>query len=615
MCGIVGWVGTTWQENAPAAIQALKKRGPDHQSLQVIDHVLLGHTRLAVIDLVAGQQPMTSQDGRYTIVFNGEIYNYNDLRKTLVEQHLVNFSTKSDTEVLLYGYIVWGEQVLHKLDGMFAFAIWDNYKQELFAARDVLGIKPFMYAIDTKGLMFASTLAPFLAIPNFPRKINYEALRDYLAFQTPLSPHTFLKAVQQLPPAHYLYYKSDKSFAIRQYWSIPNQSENDISFDHAVDQIDAAIQESVKRQLVADVPVGAFLSGGIDSSLLIHYISQQRSAPLHTFNLKFQTKQFDESSYATVVAKKFNCIHHELAAPKITSERWIRAIQDLDQPLADPAYVMTHALAELTKEHVTVAISGDGGDELFAGYHRYFQTANQFPAKFWQPTARRLIKNSLLPERLWSKTLSGSERLLYQHGELGKWSGGRKSFNHYIEPNYLNNLEVSNTLGLWTNLIRELGEQYDTSTLMRADLWTYLSENCLIKTDRASMAYGLEVRVPLLGKPVLDLSLILPSHLHQMGGTKPILTALAKRYLPEEVWNRPKHGFSVPLLDLFQSNWKTTSELLIKESHVLAPVLNTKGLADLWQQTLNGKASRRLMYTFLVLLIWLQENELEWNVG
>lgn len=615
MCGIIGWIDTPWQFYAQQAIQAIKKRGPDAKNLVAIDKVLLGHTRLAVIDLVSGQQPLTSQDGRYTIVFNGEVYNYNDLRYILNKKHDIHFKTQSDTEVLLYAYIVWGEQMLTKLDGMFAFAIWDNKKKELFAARDMLGIKPFMYAEYNNGLMFASTLAPFLATPNFPRQINYEALRDYLAFQAPLSPNTFCKAVKQLPPAHYLQYnQSDTTLVIKQYWNIPPVEQSySINFEQAVEQVNEAIQESVKRQLVADVPIGAFLSGGIDSSLLVYYISQQRLLPLHTFSLKFESKQFDETPYAREVAQQLGCIHHELSAPIINTERWIKAIQDLDQPLADPAYVMTHALAELTRQHVTVAISGDGGDELFAGYERYFRTAQNYPAKFWQPLVKNLIIRGLLPEKIWSKTLSGHEVLLYQRGELGSWPVGRKSMKQYIQADYHKAFNLSKSLSLWSDLISDLGAKYDTSTLMRADLWTYLSENCLVKTDRASMAHGLEVRVPLLGRPVLDLALHLPSHLAQIGGTKPVLTALAKRYLPEAVWNRPKHGFSVPLLDLFKSDWKAQAEQLIADSSVLAPALNVAAIKNLWQEALVEKGSRRLVYTFLVLLIWLEKNPLVWD--
>jgi asparagine synthase (glutamine-hydrolysing) len=614
MCGILGFVGTPWKPHAALALRALHSRGPDASKLFERGDVVLGHARLAVIDLVDGHQPMSTQDGRYTIVFNGEIYNYRELRREL-EQAGIIFLTHSDTEVLLQAYVHWGKSMLSRLDGMFAFAVWDAQEKVLFAARDVLGIKPFMYAQHADGLMLASTLAAFLAVPGFPRQIDAEALRDYLAFQTPLCPHTFCSAVRQLPPAHYLVYEqATKRLEVTAYWHIPQASDTrGISFQQAVEQTDVALQESIRRQLVADVPVGAFLSGGVDSSLMVYYMAQQVSRPLETFSLKFASREFDETPFAREVAAHFGCTHHELDAPNIDAGRLERAISDLDQPLADPAYVMTHTLSELTRQHVTVAISGDGGDELFAGYSRFFTTEDQYPERAWQSGLQRLLDWGLLPGSLQRKTLSGQEMLLYQRGELGKWKHGRKNMRHYLAPEWIRAANVEDTLGLWSAQIRQLGGRMDTSTLMRADLWTYLSENCLVKTDRASMAYGLEVRVPMLGKPVVDLALSLPASVHLQGGTKPVLQEIARKHLPELVWNRPKHGFSVPLLELFQGAWRERCEDVIRRASDLAPGLNASAIKTLWESALQGRGSRRLAYTFVVLLLWLDEHPLEWK--
>lgn len=614
MCGIVGFVGTPWRIHAKAALQALHSRGPDAQQLQEKGNVVLGHARLAVIDLVDGQQPMSTPDGRYTIVFNGEIYNYQELRQ-LLEKQGISFLSHSDTEVLLYAYIVWGAAALGKLDGMFAFAVWDGAAGVLFAARDVLGIKPFMYAQHGSGLMFASTLAAFLAVPGFPRKVDAEALRDYLAFQTPLSPHTMCRSVKQLPPAHYLTYTEKTGrLDVSQYWMIPQPPDTwDGDFGQVVTQVDAALRESVRRQLVADVPVGAFLSGGIDSSLMVYYMAEQAEKSPETFSLKFASKAFDETPYARQVAAHFGCTHHELDAPDIGADRLATAIRDLDQPLADPAYVMTHALSELTRRHVTVAISGDGGDELFAGYSRFFVTEEQYPAHFWQPILGQMLHAGVLPERLFRHSLHGQDMLLYQRGELGRWALGRKNMRQYFNAGWSDAANVEDTLGLWSALIRQLGGTMDTATLMRADLWTYLSENCLVKTDRASMAYGLEVRVPMLGKSVLDVALGLPQAVHQRGGTKPVLKEIARRHLPEAVWNRPKHGFSVPLLELFQGAWHERCRDVVLRAETLAPGLDAVAIRTLWEQALQNRASRRLAYTVVVLLLWLDEHPLEWQ--
>lgn len=614
MCGILGFVGTPWKAHAKLALRTLHSRGPDASQLFEQGDVVLGHARLAVIDLVDGHQPMSTPDGRYTLVFNGEIYNYRELRQELEQDGRV-FLTHSDTEVLLQAYVRWGKSILPRLDGMFAFALWDAQEQCLFAARDVLGIKPFMYAQHTDGVMLASTLAAFLGIPGFPRKLDAEALRDYLAFQTPLCPNTFCSAVRQLPPAHYLVYRHGaKRLEVAAYWQIPDVSDNQqTNFQQAVEQTDAALRESVRRQLVADVPVGAFLSGGVDSSLMVHYMAQQSSKPLETFSLRFAAKAFDETPFAREVAAYFGCVHHELDAPDIDGVRWARAIADLDQPLADPAYVMMHALSELTRQHVTVAISGDGGDELFAGYPRFFVTEDHYPQQVWQPWLQRMLDWGLLPSSLLRKTLNGQEMLLYQRGELGKWRHGRKNMRHYLSSDWADVAKVENTLGLWSGQIRQLGSKMDTPTLMRADLWTYLSENCLVKTDRASMAYGLEVRVPMLGKPVLDLALSLPASVHLQGGTKPVLQEISRRHLPEGVWNRPKHGFSVPLLELFRGAWREQCEDVIRRAPDLAPGLNAVAIRELWEGVLQGRGSRRLAYTFVVLLLWLDEHPLEWR--
>lgn len=613
MCGILGFIGTPWKAHAVVALQALHSRGPDASRLFEQGEVVLGHARLAVIDLVDGQQPMSSPDGRYSIVFNGEIYNYRELRQEL-EREGRAFLTHSDTEVLLQAYMHWGKNVLTRLDGMFAFAVWDTQEKVLFAARDVLGVKPFMYAQHAEGLMLASTLAAFLAIPGFPRRVDAEALRDYLAFQTPLCPHTFCRDVKQLPPAHYLVYRhATKRLEMAAYWQIPQApGGQQTPFLQAVEQTDAALRESVRRQLVADVPVGAFLSGGVDSSLMVHYMAQQVSRPLETFSLKFASREFDETPFAREVAAHFGCIHHELDAPDIDANRLTRAIADLDQPLADPAYVMTHALSELTRQHVTVAISGDGGDELFAGYPRFFMTEANYPRKAWQFGLKRLLDWGILPGSLQSKALDGQEMLLYQRGELGKWEHGRKNLRRYLASEWIDAANVDETLGLWSEQVRQLGGRMDTPTLMRADLWTYLSENCLVKTDRASMAHGLEVRVPMLGKPVVDMALSLPASVHLQGGTKPLLQAIARQHLPEVVWNRPKHGFSVPLQELFRGAWRERCEDVIRRAPDLAPGLNAGAIRELWDSALQGRGSRRLAYTFVVLLLWLDEHPLEW---
>ncbi|SDI49141.1 asparagine synthase (glutamine-hydrolyzing) [Propionivibrio dicarboxylicus] len=611
MCGILGLIDTPWQDYAGEALASIAKRGPDEQSFSRADKAIFGHTRLSVIDLATGAQPMRTPDGRYTLVFNGEIYNFRELRSELEARGYV-FSTQSDTEVLLHGFAEWGRAVLPRLDGMFAFSIWDSRTNTLFAARDRLGIKPFFYS-TAQGFVFASTLAPFFRLPGFPRRIDFTAVRDYLAFQTCLAPQTLLADVRQLPPACWLSFcANDKRFEQGQWWSIPAAGNEAPPFDELVDTIDAALRESVRRQLVADVPLGAFLSGGIDSSLTVRYMAETGAAPLKTFSMRFSEEGYDETSAALAVARAFDTDHMVLDAPAIDADAFVRAIGDLDQPLADPAYVMTWELSRQTRQHVTVALSGDGGDELFAGYPRFADEASLFPQRSGQKLLRRLIEAGLAPASLTRRALWGQELLLYRRAELGPWTGSRKSLSNYLRPDALDAAHPQGTLERWVQLANSFGAPMDTASLMRADLWTYLSENCLSKTDRASMAHSLEIRVPLLGQPVLDAVLSLPASTHyDKDGGKAILRQIARNSLPEAVWNREKHGFSVPLQAYFNGAWKSPCDAVIADCARIAPFLNPKAIATLWQEAKAGKASRRLAYTIVTLLLWLDKTKLQ----
>jgi asparagine synthase (glutamine-hydrolysing) len=607
MCGILGLIGTPWQASAEAALEPLRARGPDASGFWRNADAILGHTRLSVIDLAGGAQPMASADGRVVIVYNGEIYNFQALRSELEAQG-ETFATRSDTEVILRGYSAWGRDVVRRLDGIFAFAIWDALERSLFAARDRLGIKPLFYSA-IRGFAFASTLAPFLRLEGFPRTPDYEALRDYLAFQTPLAPASFLEAVRQLEPAHWLEWR-DGRLRSERYWSIPQPVEHERAAD-PLPELDALLASTVRDQLVSDVPLGAFLSGGIDSSLIVHYMAQAQARPLATFSVRFPEAGYDESQAALAVARRYGTEHHVLEAPQIGGDALAEALAALDQPLADPAYVPTYVLSRLARQQVTVALSGDGGDELFGGYARFLDTEDANPDSAGKRLLRRLIAAGVAPGALLRRSLAGQDLLLYRRTELGPWPVSRKSLARYLQADVLPQARPAYTLERWRRLATSFGAgRMDSASLMRADLWTYLSENCLVKTDRAAMAHGLEVRVPLLGNAIVDYALARPARSHLAPEPKALLRALAREKLPEEVWGRPKHGFSVPLGENFAGPWRALCEHAVSRTRELAPFLRAEAVETLWRRTLAGRGNRRLAYTFIVLLLWLEKNRL-----
>lgn len=609
MCGILLAIGAAFRDDFAAALATLQTRGPDTREILAHGDALLGHTRLAVIDLEGGRQPMVSADGRLAMVYNGEIYNFATLRRELdAVGH--TFATRSDSEVLLAGFLHWGEAVLDRLDGMFAFAIHDLADGSVFLARDRLGIKPLFWGEHAGGLVAASTLAPFFALSAFPKKLDAEGLRDYLAFQTPLAPHTLLHGVHALPPGACLKWKVGTGGAARQWWTIPFPTAKAPEREALVEETDRLLAQAVKDQLVADVPLGAFLSGGIDSSLIVHYMAQAGAAPICTFSVRFAEPGFDESPAASAVAEKYGSEHHVLDAPRLTPDVLEAALADLDQPLGDPAYVPTWALARLTRQHVTVALSGDGGDELFAGYPRFLDTADRHPDSVGKRLLRTLLKHGLAPGSLTRRALAGGDFLLYRRVELGDYPGSRKDIRRYLAPEVIAAAHPEKTLELWRTLAERYGG-YDRCALLRADLWTYLSENCLTKTDRASMAHGLEVRVPLLANAIQDRILALPAQVHfDGGGGKALLRALARRHLPETVWNREKHGFSVPLRTYFAGPWRTWCEAQASSARIRAPWLNATAIAALGENARQGKGNIRLFYSFVVLLAWLETHHI-----
>jgi asparagine synthase (glutamine-hydrolysing) len=609
MCGFI-----TILQNAPIvdtadarrSLDSIAHRGPDAAGAWGEGNVFLGHRRLSIIDLATGDQPMQSKDGRYVIVFNGEIYNFVELRNILTEAG-ATFKTRSDTEVILEGYRRWGADVVKRLHGMFAFVIWDRLRLSAFAARDRLGIKPLCWAMHRGALIVSSTLEPFFAL-DVLRQVDLIAVRDLMTFDYIPAPRTILDSVRKLEPGSWFEWclGADKP-VIERYWSPPMVNTTSAALDDW--ELEALLDYAVKRQMVSDVPIGAFLSGGIDSSLLVALMARHSGRPVRTFSVAFPEGNLDESSIAELVARRFETEHTVLHAEALGPDTLLELLGRLDEPFCDPAFVPTHALSELTRRHVKVAISGDGGDEVFGGYSKYLLgEAERRPLPLASLFHRSLRALSWRPRgmaRVYWRTLSSQERIRYAWARYGNFPVLSKDMRQLLVHAYQDAAEVEAYFEPWERRAQRYGQRFDTDVLMRADLETYLSENCLVKTDRASMLASLEVRVPYLDETVLDLILPLPAKVKMQGGElKALLMPIAHRLLPREVWDRPKQGFSTPLDTWLARAWRPAVEMALAwgESHLA--LFDYRYLRRLHAMNISKGGVRHALWNPFVLLAW-----------
>lgn len=552
MCGFVAFIQETQIidiDTARRAIGAISHRGPDAEGEWRENEVMLLHRRLSIIDLYSGNQPMHSRDGRYVIVFNGEIYNFPELRERLI-CHGVIFQTESDTEVILEGYRYWGAQVVEYLNGIFAFVIWDRSQRSVFGARDRLGIKPLCWVQHRGVLIVSSTLEPLYELDGI-RQLDLVALRDLLAFDYIPSPRSILSGVNKLEPGCRFEWRfGDSVPTITRYWRPPAANPTGSIPDEF--ELEDLINRAVARQMISDVPIGAFLSGGIDSSLLVAFMARHSEKPVRTFSYSFPGTQFDESHIARSVASRFGANHVVLSSEEVGPNALLKLLGRLDEPFADPAVIPTIALSEMTASHVRVALAGDGADEVFGGYPKYLQGVGvqgrlPLPA-LWQKLLKVLPWRPRRALHVYCRTLSPQDLIRWSWTRYGDFPVFSKDIRLLVDPKYHEAAQVEQYFSPWERRTQRYGDKRDIDILMRADLETYLSENCLVKTDRASMLASLEVRVPFLDEMILDRILPLPGEKKIVNGElKALLLPIARRLLPREVWNRPKQGFHVPL--------------------------------------------------------------------
>lgn len=604
MCGIAGIVGKLAAdgEDIAAMLRALAHRGPDGEGLYRDTHATLGHRRLSVIDLEGGRQPLRNAAGTIWLVCNGEIYNYVELREKL-QASGYPFVTHSDCEVIIGLYEAYGDGLLEHLRGMFSFALWDARKQRLLAARDHLGQKPFFYVDQPDRFAFGSEIKSLLALDPSLRQLNLQALDQYLALRIIAPPLTMFRSVRKLPPGHFLVLERGARPAIRRYWDLKFQPKNALSEERLVDELDERITESLRLNMVSDVPVGAFLSGGLDSSLLVAMLVKRLGVKdLPTFTIGLPYKRFDEAPHARTVAERYRTQHHELTVTPSLRALLPDLIWHLDEP-SDPLSLCAWHVAILARKHVKVVIGGDGGDELFGGYDRYYGNIYAgYYGKLPEILRRQLLGPALalLPGTGWYKSVGHQARWLHQ---LSFLSGSERYaaslsyfyFNHARRRSLFSaagTAELANA-----DAERALKGPYDAvdgdavDRMLYADSVIRLPDHPVMISDRMTMAHGLEARSPFMDHRLAEFAALLPSNLKVRGrNLRYIQRKLAARYLPPEILARSKQGFSSALPYILKDEYRDMYSRYLEDSELVkAGVLAPAPIQTLLREHLGGR--------------------------
>jgi asparagine synthase (glutamine-hydrolysing) len=580
MCGISGVVHT--DPRHPVDRELLRRltttmahRGPDADGFFWGAGAALGHRRLSIIDLSTGDQPIYNEDRSKVVVLNGEIYNFHTLRAEL-ELRGHRFATRSDTEVIVHGWEEWGDRCIERLRGMFAIAMWDARARRLLLARDRVGKKPLYYVHDDERLLFGSELKALLGDPSVKRSVSVEALDDYLTFGAVPAPRTIYAGVHQLPPAHYLVWEGGRVRTV-EYWDpatvAPAASRRE---EDCLEEFEAIFAEAVRLRLISDVPLGAFLSGGVDSSVVVAAMARESSRPVVTTTITFPDTAFDEAPHARTVARALGTDHTEIVVEPRAVGVLPRLAWHLDEPFADSSAVPSYYVAQAARQRVTVALSGDGGDEVFAGYER------RYGLNLLEARVRRLMPGGLRRGLLGplSSVWPKADRL----PRPLRWKFFLRNLSLSPEEAYFNDMSLftpgdkralltadfRRNLGGYTpfsafraHFDRTRGRDH-LSRILYADLKTYLPNDILVKMDRMAMANSLEVRSPLLDHQVVEFAAGLPSDLKfRRGMSKYLLKRHAERHVPRSVIHRPKMGFSVPLADWLRGELRGTGEDLL----------------------------------------------------
>jgi asparagine synthase (glutamine-hydrolysing) len=622
MCGITGIVYTDPRHPVDRALfrrmtSTLGHRGPDADGFLFGDGVALGHRRLSIIDLSTGDNPIYNEDGTRAVVFNGEIYNFQALRADL-ETHGHRFATRSDTEVIVHAWEQYGEQCVPRFRGMFAFALWDLRARRLLLARDRMGKKPLYYAHDGERLVFASELKAIVADPAVKRALDLAALDDYLTFGAVPAPRTVYQGIQQLPPAHYLVWE-DGRIRIGEYWDLHVAPERRAREAEWLEEFDAVFTEAVRLRMIADVPLGAFLSGGVDSSAVVAAMAGQSNRPVVTTSVGFRESAFDESPHARAVARRFGTDHHELVVDPRAADILPTLVWHLDEPFADSSALPTYYVSRAARERVTVALSGDGGDELFGGYAwRYglnlleARVRNAIPAAIRRrvigPLAAVWPKADRLPRPLrWKfflRNVSLSAEGAYFH-DMSHFTPADK--RRLLTAELRRELARHDPFEEFARHFDRVAGRDHLSRITYVDAKTYLANDILVKVDRMAMANSLEVRSPFLDHEVVELAARVPADLKFRGTTsKYLLKRYLERWLPRDLVHRPKQGFSIPLGAWLRGDLRDVAhDLLLSRRALARGYVQPAALQRLWDAHQHGaREHARPLWTLMVLELW-----------
>jgi len=612
MCGIAGLIrfkDKVDPEEIQKMTDALKHRGPDGEGIWLNKNVAIAHRRLSIIDLESGKQPMSNEDGKIWITFNGEIYNYRELRKELQRKgHVIK--SQSDTEIIIHAYEQWGDNCVNNFRGMFAFGIVDNKKKRVFLARDHLGIKPLVYYKSENCFAFASEIQSLLRVNDIKLKMDLRSLDQYLWMQYIPAPRTIFSSTFKLPPAHRMSITFDGKWSKpEEYWKFSFKLNHQKDEKEWLEELEAVLKNSVKAHLVSDVPFGAFLSGGVDSSTIVALMSQILDKPVKTFSIGFMEKEYNELEYAEIAAKKWHTDHHVKIIKPDAIALLAKIVNHYGEPFGDSSAIPTYYVSELARSYVPMVLSGDGGDETFAGYDSY---------RYWkkyltgEDKSKQNSRFDLL-SRLVRKIVNKYAKREYS---LGEWLQFINYMPHDMRSNLWRKEYKSNSdfpLDFFENEFKRTKNFGSINKVQYMDLKTYLPFDILTKVDIASMMHGLEVRTPIIDKEVLEFASTIPESLNYQKDNdgewqgKLLLKKIAEKYYPKNLIYRGKRGFAIPVQSWFQKDgalYEEINERILTKNSALEEYFEPESMKKIVESGNSGH-----IWLLLFLEEWLRQNQ------